>query len=419
MPQSGEQTGVLLSVDEYDYYEALSLARKFRDLGCRLFATPGTAAAIATLGIPVETVADTSDTEATGALLESGRIHYIVYTGALLDSTLEDYIELHRRAMMLSIACLTSLDTANALADIIASRYTQANTELVNINHLRDERQMLHFAKMQCDGNDYIFINNFDGAVAYPESLCVRLCREHFGVGADGIVLIEESEIADAKMRVYNRDGSEGRMAGNCIRCVGKYLYDYGIARKEELDIETASGVKHLRLYTRYGKVSSASVFVGKPDFRPESLPCTLTGARIIDAPVEIGNAEYRVNCLSLGNPHCVVFTDKVDTLDLGTIGPQFENAAIFPERVNAEFVRVVNPTTLRMRCFERGSGETMACGTGACAAVIAAVENGLCTMGTDVNVQVLGGTLIVHYSDAGVTLHGSTELVYEGRLEL
>ncbi len=419
MPQPGEETGVLLSVDEYDYYEALSLARKFRDLGCRLFATPGTAAAIATLGIPVETVADTSNTEATSALLESGRIHYIVYTGALLDATLEDYIELHRRAMMLGIACLTSLDTANALADIIASRYTQANTELVNINRLRGERQKLHFAKMQSDGNDYIFINNFDGAIAYPESLCVRLCREHFGVGADGIVLIEKSEIADAKMRVYNRDGSEGRMAGNSIRCVGKYLYDYGIAPKEKLSIETASGVKQLKLYTRYGKVSSASVSVGKPDFSPASLPCTLAGERIIDVPVQIAGGEYRINCLSLGNPHCVVFTDKVDILDLEAIGPQFENAEIFPERVNSEFVRVVNPTTLRMRCFERGSGETMACGTGACAAVIAAVENGLCKKDTDVNVQVLGGTLVVNYSDAGVTLHGSCELVYEGQLEL
>ena len=419
MPQPGEETGVLLSVDEYDYYEVLALARKFRDLGCRLFATSGTAAAIETLGIPVETVADISDAGATGALLESGKIHYIVYTGALLDSTLEDYIELHRRAMMLGIACLTSLDTANALADIIASRYTQANTELVNINRLRHERQKLHFAKMQSDGNDYIFINNFDGALAYPESLCVRLCREHFGVGADGIVLIEKSDVADARMRVYNRDGSEGRMAGNCIRCVGKYLYDYGIAVREELDIETASGVKRLKLYTRYGRVSSASVFVGKPDFRPESLPCTLPGERIINAPVEIGGSTYSINCLSLGNPHCVVFTDKVDTLDLNAIGPQFENAPIFPERVNTEFVRVVNPTTLRMRCYERGSGETMACGTGACAAVIAAVENGLCAKDSDINVQVLGGTLVVRCSDTGVALHGSAELVYEGRLEL
>ncbi|MBQ8507587.1 MAG: carbamoyl-phosphate synthase large subunit [Clostridia bacterium] len=419
LPHPGEETGVLLSVDEHDYYEILGLARKFNDLGCRLYATSGTAAAISTLGIPVQTVEDISDTAASAALLESGRVNYIVYTGALLDSTLEDYIELHRKALGLNIACLTSLDTANALADIIASRYTQANTELVNINRLRSERQVLHFAKMQSDGNDYIFINNFDGAVAYPESLCVKLCRAHYGVGADGIVLVEKSEIADAKMRIYNRDGSEGRMAGNCIRCVGKYLYDYGIAPKEELDIETASGVKHLKLYTRYGKVSSASVFVGKPQLNPAAVPCTLEAERALNVPAVIGGQEYMLNCMSLGNPHCVVFTDKVDTLDLELTGPQFENAEIFPERVNTEFVRVVNPTTLRMRCFERGSGETMACGTGACAAVVAAVENGLCARDTDISVHVLGGTLTVHYGDEGVTLHGSAELVYEGRLEL
>ncbi len=419
IPGPGEETGVLLSVDEYDYYEILGIARKFSDLGCRLYATSGTAAVIATLGVPVETVSDLSDHAAMRGLIEGGGIHYIIYTGALLDSTMGDYIELHRMALLHGIACLTSLDTANALADIIASRYNQLNTELVDINHMREEPQKLRFAKMQSTGNDYIVIDNRDGAVAYPGSLCVRLCRPHYGVGADGIALIENSEIADAKMRMYNRDGSEGRMAGNCIRCVAKYLYDHGIVGKEEIDIETASGVHHMKLYTRQGKVSSVSVDMGAPSLDPASLPCTLPGERALDREVAIGDMDCRVNCVSMGNPHCVVFTDHVDTLNLNAIGPQFENAPIFPERVNTEFVRAVNPTTLRMRCFERGSGETMACGTGACAAVVAAVENGLCVRGADVNVHVLGGTLQVRYSEDGVTLHGSAELVYEGELEL
>ena len=419
LPHAGDEIGVLLSVDKYDCYEVLGLARKLYDLKCRLYATAETAESIATLGIPVTTVADIDNRAAIDALLESGAIQYIVYTGALRDDTMNEYIALHRRALLLGIACLTSLDTANALADVLASRYNQLNTELVDINHMRSERQKLHFFKMQGCGNDYIIIDNFDRAITYPESLCVSLCRSYYGVAADGIILIEGSEIADAKMRLYNRDGSEGRMGGNGIRCVGKYLYDSGKAKKDELDIETASGVKHLKLYTRYGKVSSVSVGIGKANLNARDLPCTLPVERAVNYPAEIGGQTYNITCVGVGTPHCVVFTDKVDTLDLKTLGPQFENAEIFPQRVNTEFVRVVNPTTLRMRCFERGSGETMACGTGACAAVVAAVENGLCAKNVDVNVHVKGGILTVNYSDEGVTLHGNAELVYEGTLEL
>ena len=156
---------------------------------------------------------------------------------------------------------------------------------------------------------------------------------------------------------------------------------------------------------------------MGKPDLRASSLPCTLPAERVLRYPVRIGDEMHLISCLSLGNPHCVVFTDRVDSLDLNALGPQFENAPIFPERVNTEFVRVVNPTTLRMRCYERGSGETLACGTGACAAAVAAVENGLCARDTDINVHVPGGTLLVRCSDSGVTLHGNTELVFEGEL--
>ena len=187
---------------------------------------------------------------------------------------------------------------------------------------------------------------------------------------------------------------------------------------KADITVETAGGVKKLRLLTRYGRVSSVAVDMGPASFDPAAVPCTLPGNRAVSVPAEIGGETYTVTCVSMGNPHCVVFTDRVDALDLEALGPVFENAPLFPERVNAEFVRVVNPTTLRMRCFERGSGETMACGTGACAAVAAAVANGLCESGCDVSVRCAGGELIVHYTPEGVTLTGDTRLVYTGETE-
>ena len=418
LPHPGQPTGVLLSVDEYDYPEVISVARRYADLGCRLYATQGTAEVIETLGLPVTSVRGITESDHCFDLLESGQINYIIYTGALLDSTIEDYIALHRKALQLNIPCLTSLDTAVALSDIILSRYNQLNTELVDINHMRAQRQKLHFAKMQGTGNDYIVIDNRDGAVECPESLCVRLCEQHYGAGAEGMVLIELSDVADARMRQYNRDGSEGAMGGNAIRCVGKYLYDKGIVDKRDITVETASGIKRLHLFTRYGRVSSVSVDMGRADLSPASLPCTLPGDRIVNRPTQIGAERYNITCVSMGNPHCVVFTDRVEAVDLQNIGPTFENAPIFPERVNTEFVHLVNPTTLRMRCFERGSGETMACGTGACAAVVAAVENGLCPKDVDIRVQVLGGTLLVRYTEAAVILTGKAAMVYEAIAE-
>ncbi len=418
LPHPGQPAGVLLSVDEYDYLEVIDIARRFSDLGCALYATDGTAQTIATLGIPVTAIPGIRESDHCFDLLESGKINYIVYTGALLDSTTEDYIALHRKALALNIACLTSLDTARALADIILSRYSQQNTELVDINHLRQEHQKLRFAKLQATGNDYILIDNTDGAVNCPESLCVRLCEQHYGAGAEGMALIEKSAVADAKMRQYNRDGTEGGMGGNAIRCAAKYLYDKGIVRRPDITIETASGVKKLHLYTRFGKVSSVAVDMGRASFRPEDVPCTLRTERAVSVPARIGGSDYSITCVSMGNPHCVVFTDGVDGLDLEALGPKFENAPLFPERVNAEFVRVVNRTTLRMRCFERGSGETMACGTGACAAAAAAVENGLCPRDADIHVQVPGGSLWVRCAEDTVILTGSVRQVYEAETE-
>ena len=396
---------VLLSVETADYAEILPLARRFHDLGLKLYGTSGTAETIAGVGLPVTAVETLS--------LEG--ISLIVYTGAVKDGTMGDYIALHRRAMQLGIPCLTSPDTANALADSIASRYTQSNTELVDLNRMRPWKRSIPFTKMQDCGNDYIFIENFDQEISCPESLCVSLCRPHYGIGADGIVLIEHSRVADVRMRSFNRDGSEGRMAGNNIRCVGKYMYDKGYLRKEHMTVETRSGVKKLQVFCRDGVVTSVTVDMGKASLNAPEVPVRTDKPRLVSSPETIAGKTWRITCVSVGNPHCVVFYDGIEGLDLAGVGPVFENADLFPEKVNTEFVRVVNRTTLRMRVWERGNGETLACGTGACAAVVAAVENGFCDRGTDVHVLLPGGELIVNYSDERVTLTGSAETVFEG----
>jgi carbamoyl-phosphate synthase large subunit len=272
---------------------------------------------------------------------------------------------------------------------------------------------------MQATGDDYICIENFDGKIESPESLCVTLCDRQLGIGGDGIVLIEKSDKADVKMRVYNRDGSRGKMAGNSIRNVGKYIFDNGFVNRENITVETDSGVKNLTLYVADGKVNWVSVNVGMPTYIPSVIPVMTKESEAVNMPVEVGGREYKVTCLSVGNPHCVIFCDRIDNIDLNTIGPLFEYHRIFPERVNTEFVRVVNSNMLKMRVWERGNGETPACGTGACAAVAAAVKNGYCRMNEDITVKVPGGDLIVNYSDNGIVLTGSAYKVYDGEIEI
>ena len=410
-PRADKSVGVFISVDRHDLPEVVSLAKKLDDLHYALYATEETAGEIASLGIDVQSIpfADSF------ALLESGCISYVVYTGALLDATLDEYMALNRQALRLSVPCFTSLDTANAAADIIAARFNENNTELVDINHMRREPLRIPFAKMQATGDDYIVIDNRDGRIDCPEALCVGLCDRHYGVGADGVVLIENSAVADARMRIFNRDGSEGRMAGNCIRSVGKYLYDRKIVHRTHLTIETSSGVRQLKLYTRGDLVTLADVEMGRAELASAAVPVLLNEGRVVDVPYEVGGKLYNITCLSVGNPHCVVFCKRVDDVDIKKVGPMFENAPIFPERVNTEFVRVVNKNMLKIRVWERGNGETPACGTGACAAVVAAVENGFCRAGEDVTVKLRGGDLIVRYTEDGITLTGETKLVYEG----
>ena len=417
-PSAGSDVGVFISVGEHDLREIVTLAKKLSDLGMKIYATKQTAEAIEGLGISVVSIGAVGETNDAYELIESGKISYIVYTGTLFDTSLNEFIALHRKALQHSVACLTSLDTANALADIIASRYNQQNTELVDINNMRTQPMLIKFSKMQGTGDDYIFINNMDESITCPESLSLTMCDRHYGVGADGLVLIEKSDVADARMRIFNRDGSEGVMAGNSIRCVGKYLYDNKIVTKDRINIETRSGIRDLRLYTRNGKVSTVSVGMGKASVLLKDIPTTINAERAVNYPLTVGGKEYNVTLVSMGNPHCVVFTDYVDGVDVKGIGPLFENAPEFPERINTEFIRVVNPNTIKMRVYERGNGETPACGTGACAAVVAAVENGFCKKGEDVTVKLRGGDLIVNYTDEKVILIGNAELVYQGYME-
>lgn len=410
--------GVLITVTKQDRYEIVNLAKKLDDLGAKLWATPETAKEIARLGIDVSVVNKLREDNSIMDLVESGKLDYIVYTGKSDRKSINDYIKLHNRANQLGIATLTSLDTANALADIIASRYNQENTELVDINNMRKEKGVLKFSKMEGCGDDYIFFNNQCGIITCPESFAIEFCDRHYSIGGDGIVLIETSEIADAKMRIFNLDGSEGKMAGNSIRSVAKFLYDNDIVKKDEMTIETASGVKTVRVFTREGKVSSATVDIGKAELKPERIPVLMSGENVINRPYTMLDKEYNITCVSTGNPHCVVFVDNVDKIDIETVGRAFENAEIFPERVNTEFVRVVNSNTIKMRVWERGNGETLACGTGAAAAVVAAVENGYCKKGENITVKLRGGDLIVNYTDEKITLTGNTNLVYKGEIE-
>ena len=416
--ESAEKKGVLISVNRRDQPEILDTARKLDELGFRLYATDGTAREIERLGTSVEIVGKLGRDNRVFQLLEDGKIDYVILTGSTEPEYIRDFIRLNHRCVQLGIPCLTSLDTAGALADILESRYNQGNTELVDICHLRQHREKLPFTKMQTCGNDYIFLENFDGRITCPESLCVTFCHRHYGVGADGIILMERSETADVKMRMFNSDGSEGKMAGNALRCLGKYLYDNGFSTKGTVTVETGSGLRSVTLYTTNGKVTSASVDMGKAALDASGLKFPIAEPQVVDYPVRIAGRPYRITCVDMGNPHCVVFCDRVDDVDIGFIGPRFEHAPYFPERVNTEFIRVVNPSTIKMRVWERGSGETMACGTGACAAVAAAVANGLCEKGRDITVRVKGGELIVHYTDGGVTLTGDAKLVYTGEIE-
>ena len=278
----------------------------------------------------------------------------------------------------------------------------------------------LKFTKMHGIGNDYIYFDAIHQTIDDPETLSKTLSDRRFGVGSDGVILICPSSVADAKMRMFNEDGSEGKMCGNGIRCVGKFIYDKGLVPKEKttVKIETLSGIKTLELSVRDGKVQSAKVDMERAILVPSEIPVLFDGERMIDQPITVGGEIYRVTAVSMGNPHCVTFVDDPDTIEIEKIGPLFERHEIFPDRVNTEFVQVIDDHTLKMRVWERGSGETLACGTGACATVVAACENGYCQKGEDITVHLRGGDLVIRYTDETVLMTGEATTVFEGEVE-
>ena len=280
---------------------------------------------------------------------------------------------------------------------------------------------MLTFSKMHGIGNDYIYINCFQETVTDPEKLSIFMSNVRFGVGSDGLVLILPSEVADFRMRIFNADGSEAMMCGNATRCVGKYVYEHGMTDKTEVSLETNSGIKYLTLYVNEAtnKVDAVKVDMGKAILKPAEIPVADDGDRFIAKPVVVDGVSYDMTFVSMGNPHAVVFLPEIDSLDLEKMGPSFEHHPLFPNRVNTEFIRVIDDHTLQMRVWERGSGETFACGTGACAAAVASVLNGYCKREQEILIHLRGGDLrIIYHNDESVTMIGPATFIFEGKME-
>ena len=273
----------------------------------------------------------------------------------------------------------------------------------------------MKISKLHGLGNDYVYVNAFDETVADPAAMAVAVSRPHFGVGADGLVLIGPSAEADFAMRMFNADGSEGEMCGNAVRCIGKYVHDRGLTRKTEVRLSTLGGIKTLQLRLKDGSVDQVTVDMGEPAFSPASLPVEWPGERIVNQPLTIDGQTHHITCVSMGNPHAVIFVDDPKAIDVHGIGRQIENHPLFPRRTNVEFVRVRRRDLLEMRVWERGSGETLACGTGAAASLVAAVLNGLADRSAVV--QLTGGELQVTWdsSDNHVYQTGPASFVFDG----
>ena len=279
----------------------------------------------------------------------------------------------------------------------------------------------MKFTKMHGCGNDYIYVNGFIESCDDWGALSEKLSDRHFSVGSDGVIVILPSDVADFRMRMFNADGSEGKMCGNGSRCVAKYCFDKGLTDKTEFTLETLAGIKTLSLQVENGITKSVSVGMGRAEFSSNKVPVIWDGDEVVNQKLSLSSGDWNVTCVSMGNPHCVTFIqDSPRTLNLESIGPEFENNAIFPERVNTEFIRVIDDKTLEMRVWERGSGETLACGTGACASVAAAVKNGICRAGEEITVKLLGGDLNITCSeDYEITMRGPAEIAFEGEVAL
>lgn len=278
----------------------------------------------------------------------------------------------------------------------------------------------MKFTKMHGIGNDYIYVNCFEEKVENPEQVSIYVSDRHKGIGSDGLVMIMPSDKADFRMRIFNADGSEAMMCGNATRCIGKYVYDKGLTTKTEITLETNSGIKYLKLFPENGKVESVEVDMGKAILVPKDIPVKSDKDRFISEPVNVDGKEYKITCVSMGNPHAIVYLDGVDDLPLEKMGSSFENHELFPDRINTEFIEVIDRTNLKMRVWERGSGETFACGTGACASVVSSVLNGFCDKGAEVTVHLRGGDLRITYNeDETVIMKGPATLICDGDVDV
>ena len=278
----------------------------------------------------------------------------------------------------------------------------------------------MKFTKMHGIGNDYIYVNCFEENIPDPEKASIYVSDVRKGIGADGLVMIMPSDKADFRMRIFNADGSEAMMCGNATRCIGKYVYDKGLTDKTEITLETNSGIKYLTLFPENGRVANVTVDMGKAILVPKDIPVISDKDRFISEAVDVDGSEYKITCVSMGNPHAIVFVDDVDSLDLEKTGPSFENHKLFPHRINTEFIKVIDENTLQMRVWERGSGETFACGTGACASVVAAVLNGFCKKDSEVTVHLRGGDLKITYkSDETVIMKGPASHICDGVVDV
>lgn len=277
----------------------------------------------------------------------------------------------------------------------------------------------VNFTKMHGIGNDYVYVDGFKEKIPNPNAFSKFISDRHFGIGGDGLVMILPSEKADFRMRMFNADGSEGKMCGNATRCIGKFVYEAGYTTQTNITLETLSGIKYLKLNVEDGMVISVEVNMGKAILVPKEIPVLSELERFIKQPITIDDKTYEVTCVSMGNPHAVVYCDDVDYLPLETIGPKFEFNPLFPERINTEFVQIINDHTVKMRVWERGSGETWACGTGACAVAVSSVLNGYCKQGQEITVQLRGGDLKITYEQDGtVLMKGPATKVFDGTIE-
>ena len=277
----------------------------------------------------------------------------------------------------------------------------------------------MKFTKMHGIGNDYVYVNCFEESVKNPAEVSKFVSDRHFGIGSDGLILISPSAIADFRMNIYNADGSQAEMCGNGIRCVAKYVYDYGLTDKTEISVETLAGIKYLRLQVENGKVASVEVNMGAPILEPKEIPVAVEESPVVNVPVEVKGKIYHMTCVSMGNPHAIIFMNNVKDLDIAAIGPYFENHTVFPKRTNTEFVEVLDRNTVNMRVWERGSDVTLACGTGACATTVACILNDKTE--NEVTVHLLGGDLKIRWDREAnqVYMTGPATVVFDGEITL